>query len=191
MSGFTNNDGSGLVGALNPQGIGQTLRVDTGGNLLVTGGTLQNALLSGKSFSATTGKQTASSAAVVACSLYNNTSANILLYSITCLSGSIRTHQLTRGTSNLALGSNALVSNASLGGNSSLLPAGNVTYANSNQTISGTALDAFSAPAGQLIEVLGNGSLLLLPASASNSLTLYLDLAAAGDWKITYKWLEI
>lgn len=37
MSGFTNADGSGLVGGLTPAGNGQALKVDASGNLLVTG----------------------------------------------------------------------------------------------------------------------------------------------------------
>lgn len=189
MTSYINSDGSGLVGALGPTNFGQSLRLDASGNLLVSGGSIQSAIQSGKSFVATTGKQSASGAMVVAASLYNNSAVNILLYSLTCLSGSTRTHQLTRGTSNLALGSNASVNNTSLGGSSSSLAVGSVTFANSNQAISGTPLDAFATPTNQPIEVLSHG--LYLPANSGTSLTLYLDLAAAGDWKVTYRWIEI
>lgn len=38
MTGFMNNDGSALVGALNPSSVGQALQVDGSGNLKVTNG---------------------------------------------------------------------------------------------------------------------------------------------------------
>lgn len=38
MSGYLNNDGSELVGALNPSSVGQALKVDAAGNLKVTPG---------------------------------------------------------------------------------------------------------------------------------------------------------
>ncbi|GHO47987.1 hypothetical protein [Ktedonospora formicarum] len=191
MTSYINSDGSGLIGALGPTNFGQSLRLDASGNLLVSGGSIQSAIQSGKGFVATTGKQNASGAMIVAFSLYNNSAVGVLLYSLTCLSSSAKTHQLTRGTSNLALGSNAYVSNTSLGGSSSSLALGSVTYANSNQAVSGTPLDAFATPTTQPIEILSQGNSLYLPASSGTNLTLYLDLAAAGDWKVTYRWIEI
>ena len=38
MSSYLNSDGSGLVGALNPNSVGQALQVDAAGNLKVTPG---------------------------------------------------------------------------------------------------------------------------------------------------------
>lgn len=296
MSGFTNADGSGLVGGLTPAGNGQALKVDASGNLLVSGtsgggaitiadpntpankaavdatGALKvNAtfgaasvalndgtttsqklavdatgklginnfpatqpvsgsvsvsnlpttqasnisqlngsgvgvsnpfitedqirawIVNGQGFSGTTGKLNAGAAITAGYSLFNaaGSGKSILLYSLRLFYvGAPAVHQIQLTTSDPAFGSTAVVSNNKAGGASSAI-ASSVTYANSNQSsLAGNAYDVIAASGSVMLELFGNGSILLFPSGSGNGIAVYLGIPSANTWAVTARWIE-
>ncbi len=203
--GFTNADGSSLVGGLTGSGVGQALKLDGSGNLLIAGGSsslgslstpsvtqdqLRGWINSGQGFNGTTGKQNAGGAITTAFSLFNPAASgkNLLIYSLrlfyvgaTCIDQA----QLT--TTDPALGSAATVTNNRPGGGSSQA---SVTYSNTNTTVGGTAFDVIAAPGGNQIELFPNGAQMLLPSGTANGLAVYLAIPSANVWAVTARWIE-
>ncbi|SRR5216683_1651504 len=152
-------------------------------------------VLNAQGYIGTTGNVSTSGAATdAAFSLYTDATNthDILIYDIKFFGGNgTSTHELRTSTSNLALTA-ATVSNLKLGGASTSLSGstGSVTYSSSTQTVAGTALDAFVSPANAVYSPFESDTILYLPAGFSRSVTLYLNIAGAGNWAATFKWLE-
>jgi hypothetical protein len=165
-------------------------------NPTITEDQLRGWILNGQAYNATTGNvSTAGAAADVAFSLYTDVTntKNILIYSIKFFGGNgANTHELRTGTTNLAL-SNATVNNLKLGGASTSLTSttGAVTYSSTAQTVAGNALDVFISGVNTVFTLLNDGTVLYLPAGTSRSVTLYLNIAAAGNWGATFRYVEI
>ncbi|GAC1363802.1 MAG: hypothetical protein NVS2B12_20150 [Ktedonobacteraceae bacterium] len=193
MTNFVNADGSALVGALNPAGLGQALLLDSAGNLQIQD--WRGALtLQGKAYSATTGLlNSASGTNTYPLSIFNpaNSGKNVLIYALHVSSGTSSANSITvfvqNTTSNPSYATVASVLNARLGGVASALAA-SCTFTTISQTLSGpyTQVEISTNP----IELLLNGAAILLPAGSANGITVFLQTYAAGFNTITARWLE-
>ena len=128
MSGFTGNDGSGLVGGLNPSGAVKALSVDASGNLIlsnllqiggqnalvetlgamagafVTEDVIRNFTLMGKAFSVTTGKNQAPGAVTLGFQVFNpaNSGKNLLIYSLVIVCAAAGIHDIRMTTADVS-----------------------------------------------------------------------------------------
>jgi hypothetical protein len=204
VSAFLNFDGSELSGALNPAGVGQALRVDGDGNLKVmaassvgvptiTEDQVRAWIISGQGFTGGTGMMnSATGTNNNPLCIFNPAASgkNILIYSLSVSSGSAGASGIsafvTAVTVNPAYDTMAVVANARLGGPASAIVA-SCTFTTTNQTIAGTL--QFVASTGP-IELLANGTALLLPAGSAHGVTAFLQTYAAGISGITAKWIE-
>jgi hypothetical protein len=202
MSGYTNSDGSALVGALNPEAFGQALQVDSGGNLKVTSGAsdglgnvsvqdyIRTAITQGKGFLGTSGLLNLG-AGTYALSLFNPATSgkSLLVYSVKMSSGgSSLNAQINLVTSNPGFANAVTVANARIGTSSSVASA---TYASTNQTTSGSLVQIEMGSQNVPIELLLNTSTLLLPSGLANGLIAYITTFASGFLAINVKWLEV
>ena len=190
MTGFMNSDGSSLVGGLNPSGIGQAFAVDALGKLL-TQDWLRQATIAGQAFIATNG---CPSLAMnnYAMSVFNpaNSGKSILIYSVRLSNGSGSSfQQLSSVTVDPAYGNTATPVNTKLGGAASAI-ATKVTYASTNQAITGTDLIAEPGPQNTAVELLANGATILLPAGAANGLIAYITTFGSGYVSECMRWIE-
>lgn len=84
MSSYLNNDGSGLIGALNPSSVGQALQVDNVGSLKVINGTSATATLTSVAGSVTSVAILAANINRKGVTIYNDSaSAMYLAYAVT------------------------------------------------------------------------------------------------------------
>lgn len=192
MTSFLNADGSSLTGAMTPGGIGQALKVDGLGNLLVSAGvTNQNLITNGQAFSASTGMLNSGAGTNnYALSIFNpaGSGKTVLIYSIQVANGSgAMTALLQRVTSDPAF-SAVTPLNARAGGGVSAL-AGHVTQATSNQPLSGT-YDQVVIVVGATLEILSNGAAILLPGGSNNGLVQYIQTYSAAINSILMRWIE-
>ena len=192
MTSFMSADGSGLIGGLNPSGIGQSLRVDAQGNLLVSTGIANpNVISNGQAFSASTGMlNSASGTNNYALSVFNPSTSgkNILIYSIQAANGSGgMTTLLQRVTVDPAFTAVTPV-NAKAGGGPSAI-ASHVSQATTNQTLSGT-FDQVVLIVATTLELLTNGAAILLPAGSNNGLVQYVQTYGSAINSILMRWIE-
>lgn len=189
MTSFTNADGSGLVGGLNPAGIGQALRLDTSGNLLVQAWNLaMNA--NGSAFMASSGllNSVVGNYPLV---VFNPATSgkNVLIYSIRISTGTGSSNGFLQAvTTNPAYGSAAAVTNKRLGGATSAI-ATSCTFTSTSQTLSAPYIRVeilTSYPA----EILSNGSTILLPNGSANGLIAWITTFGGGYSSITIEWIE-
>lgn len=204
MSGFINADGSVLCGAFSPASVGQALRTDGGGNLKValansvsaptiTEDQIRAWIVNGQGFTGSTGMMNS------ATGTNNNplcvfnpagSGKNILIYSLSISSGTAgatgMSVLLTYVTADPVYGSAAVVVNARCGGVASAI-ASSCTFTTINQSVSGTIQFVSS---NSPVELLTNGSMVLLPAGSANGVTVFLQTYAAGIGNITAKWIE-
>lgn len=189
---LTNNNSQTAIVDYNSPNQGMAVHPD---GSLTQQSRIWGGILNAQSYIGTTGNVSTSGAATdAAFSLYTDSTNthDILIYSIKCFGGNgASTHELRTSTSNLNLTA-ATVSNLKLGGAASSLSGstGSVTYSSSSQAVAGTALDAFVSPANTIFSVLDADTIIYLPAGSSRSVTLYLNIAGAGNWAATFKWLE-
>lgn len=189
MTSFTNADGSGLVGGLNPAGVGQALRLDTSGNLLVQAwNQVMNA--NGSAFMASNGLLNPVTGSYPLAVFNAATSGkNVLIYSIRISTGTGSSNGFLQAvTTNPAYGSAATVTNKRLGGVASAV-ATNCTFASTSQTLSAPyakveLLTAYPA------ELLSNGSTILLPSGSANGLIVWITTFSGGYCSITIEWIE-
>lgn len=205
MSGFMNADGSALSGALNPANTGQALRVDSDGNLKVaaangptmptiTEDRLRTWIINEQGFIGGTGMMSSATGTNnnPLC-IFNPASSekNILIYSFSLSSGTAATSAISAFmqyvTVNPNYSSAAIVANARPGGPASAIAA-SCTFTTTNQTISGGSIQFVASTIP--IEMLTNGSAILLPAGSANGVTVFLQTYAAGIGNITAKWIE-
>jgi hypothetical protein len=189
MTSFTNADGSGLVGGLNPAGTGQALRLDAGGNLLVVSWH-QAMNINGNAFMASNGLLNAV-AGNYPLAVFNPASSgkNVLIYSIRISTGTGSSNGFLQViTTNPAYSSTALVTNKRLGGAASVI-ATNCTFTSTAQTLNPPyvrveLLTAYPA------ELLSNGSAILLPNGSANGLVAWITTFNGGYSSITIEWIE-
>jgi hypothetical protein len=193
MTNFVNADGSALMGALNPAGIGQALLVDGSGNLQVQDWA-RMLTLQGRAYSGTTGLLNSTTGTNnYPLSIFNpaGNGKNILIYALHISSGTSSANSISvfvqSTTSNPAYATTANVINAKLGGAASAI-ASSCTFTTTSQTLTGPYMqvEVSTSP----IELLLNGASLLLPAGSANGITVFLQTYAAGFNTITARWLE-
>lgn len=193
MTNFVNADGSALMGALNPAGIGQALQMDGGGNLQVQDW-VHTLTQQGKAYSATTGLLNSTGGTNnYPLSIFNpaGSGKNILIYALHISSGTSSANSISvfvqNTTSNPAYATTANIINARLGGAASAI-ATSCTFTTTSQTLNGPYMqvEVSTSP----IELLLNGALILLPAGTANGVTVFLQTYAAGFNTITARWLE-
>ncbi|MDQ2717434.1 MAG: hypothetical protein M3Z08_21270 [Chloroflexota bacterium] len=216
MTGYMNNDGSELVGALNPSGIGQALQIDGSGNLkttatlsaasqqnvnlnqvngttlgpanaVLTEANIQNFIRSGQGFSTTTGKLTSGGTITTGLSIFNpNASGKTLL---------VFSIRVAVGSSNFhTIG--LTTTDPALGTAATIVnskPGGassiaSTSYANTAVTPAGSTFDTFQVIASSMTEALTNGAILVVPPN--NGAVLYV-ATATNNWIASMKWLEI
>jgi hypothetical protein len=215
MSGFTGNDGSALIGGLNPSGIVQGGIVDAAGRWLVSqtlGGSplsdvnpepnisnIQQMILNGKGFSCSTGKVTA--AANMAGSWFSPASStkNKIIWSVRLFynnnSQVNETRLITADDANIVAGTSVIgqAINLKVGGAApeavnAMHYAGGVTapaVAASTQPF-----DVAEIQAALFMEVLPPGGFLYIPAGVAGGLACYGATTAAGFWTMTVHWTE-
>jgi hypothetical protein len=189
MTSFTNADGSGLVGGLNPASIGQALRLDTSGNLLVMAWN-QAMNANGSAFMASNGLLN-SVAGNYPLAVFNPATSgkNVLIYSIRVSTGTGSSNGFLQVvTTNPAYGSAATVTNKRLGGAASAIAA-NCTFASTSQTLNPPFVRVellTTYPA----DLLSNGSTIMLPKGSANGLIAWVTTFNGGYSSITMEWIE-
>lgn len=189
MTSFTNADGSGLVGGLNPAGVGQALHVDSAGNLLVQQwGQAMNA--GGSAFMASNGLINAG-AGNYPLAVFNPATSgkNILVYSIRLSTGTGSSNGfLQTVTGNPAFASAAVITNKRLGGPGSAIAA-SCTFAAASQSLSApyTKVEMLTA---YPTELLSNTSTLLLPNGSASGIIAWITTFSGGYSSITIEWIE-
>ncbi len=193
MANFVNADGSALIGALNPQGGGQALQSDGNGNLQIQDW-IRLLTLQGKAYSGTTGLlNSVTGTNTYPLCIFNpaNSGKNILLYDLHVSSGTSAANSISvfvqSVTSNPAYSSAASVSNARVGGPASAIAA-SCTFTTSSQTISAPYMQVEIST--NPVQLLLNGSTILLPNGSAGGITVFLQTYAAGFNNITARWLE-
>jgi hypothetical protein len=189
MTSFTNADGSGLVGGLNPAGVGQALHLDTSGNLLVMAWN-QAMNANGSAFMASNGLLNAV-AGNYPLAAFNpaNSGKNVLIYSIRISTGTGSSNGFLQAVAtNPAYSSAATVTNKHLGGPASAI-ATNCTFTSTSQTLNPPyvkveLLTAYPA------EMLGNGSAILLPNGSASGLIVWITTFNGGYSSVTMEWIE-
>ncbi len=204
MCGFVNSDGSVLGGALNPANVGQALQTDASGNLKValansvsaptiTEDQVRAWIANGQGFIGSTGMiNSAAGTTNNPLCIFNPavSGKNILIYSFIVSSGSAGQNGMSAFIKYVAIdpaySSPAVVTNCSAGGPTSAI-AGSCTFTSNTVTIVSTIqFVASNAP----IELLTNGSALLLPSGSANGVTVYMQTYETGISGITAKWIE-
>jgi len=186
--GFTNSDGSDLIGGLNPSCIGQALEVDASGRL-ITQDFIRQAVIAGQDF-IVNNTSPSLNANTYALSVFNpaNSGKSILIYSVRMANGggpSIQ--QLTTGTSDPAYGNSATPINTKIGGAASAI-ATHVTYATTNQSVSGTVLIIEPGPQNTPVEMLS--APVLLPAGSAKGLIAFMTTFSNGYLAQSMRWIE-
>ena len=205
--GFTGNDGSALVGGLNPSNVAQAGIVDAqgrwiispnaAGNPFIIGDQIRAYTMAGQAFSACTTKIQAPGAATLGFQLFNPASSgkNLLVYSLILNIASATFHDFrmtTADVSSIAGWSNVAITpvNNKGGGAASVATCG---YSNVNLTggLLGSACEVIGVAATQSFEALTNGECIYLPASASiNGIALYVNATGTNNWSVTVEYLE-
>lgn len=197
MSGFIGNDGSGLIGGLNPSGVVQGAIVDSAGRMITTNQILQ-LILAGQGFSATTGVLSSATNGNLqgAMGLFNNSTAkNILIYSILLsVSNNAFDSRLNLHTADPAFGS-AITPVNLLGGAGGAASLATVSAVANNfaasAAIVGNSVMAGGAGANAINEWLQSGACILLPKSVASAIALYSKMVTAGQsFVATMRWVE-
>lgn len=201
-----NADGSALTGALNPTNTGQALRVDSNGNLKVVAASdlsmptitedrLRNWIINGQGFiGGTDVMNSATGTNNNPLCIFNPATSgkSILIYSFGLSSGTAGTSAISAFmqyvTANPGYSSAAVVVNARAGGSASAI-ASSCTFTTINQVIAGPSMQFVSSTTP--IEMLSNGSVILLPAGSANGVTVFLQTYAVGIGNITARWIEL
>lgn len=216
MTGFMNADGSSLVGGSNPSGVGQALKVDASGNLLVSGGggggsvninqvngaaigitnpllvsdNIRYAIMNGQAYVVSTGKQTGPANTTVGLSVFNNATAkNVFIFSIKVSVSGATFHLVNLTTSDPALATALTPVNLKVGGSASALAA-NCSYSNAAVTVSGTNIDIVSTIASNVIDnFTADDNGLLLPAGVASGVAVFIT-QNSNNWGASMKWIE-
>jgi len=145
-------------------------------------------ILTGQSYSATTGKQTSGGAIQTgACLLNNNTAKNILIYSVRVGCATSSVHALNLVTADPAISGVTIAAvNAKAGG-----AASSVTLEAQNTAVStaGSIFDEQYILANTSVEFLQNGAAIYLPPNAVNGV-LVLPNTSTNVWFVGFKWVE-
>ncbi|HKV59523.1 MAG TPA: hypothetical protein VJO32_14615 [Ktedonobacteraceae bacterium] len=205
--GFTGNDGSALVGGLNPSGVAQGGIVDAQGRWIISPNAVSNPFitedqiraytLAGQAFSCCTTKLQPPGAATLGFQLFNPASSgkNILIYSLIVNVAAAGLHDFrmtTADVSSITGWSNTAVTpvNNKGGGPASVATCG---YSNTNVSggLLGVTREIVGVSANQSVEALTNGECIFLPASGSiNGIALYLNATGTNNWSVTAEYLE-
>ena len=193
MTGFVNPDGSSLIGALLASGAGQALGLDSLGNLKVTAiDQLRAYINNGQGFTASAGIiNSVAGTNNYPLAIFNpaNSGKNILLYSLQATTGTgSMMALLQRVTSNPAFANAANISNSKAGGAASAIAA-SCTTTSVSQSIA-SPYDQVVVNGSGVIELLTNGSTILLPVGSANGIVLYLQTYSAGFNGLTARWIE-
>ena len=208
MSGFVNPDGSELVGGQKSGGGGQSLQLDTFGNLLVnlaqlgssaigaanplpTMEQLRGLIAAGQGFTAFAQAANIAAGQAAALSLYANAiSKNILIFRISTGTGQGGSNcKIAHQSSDFALGTAATANNlAPTSANASTL---STLTSSTTATVAGTVLDYSLLPANNTIEVLQNNEVLLLPAGTQHAIAVFTTVVgAAAVGFVSVSWVE-
>lgn len=188
--GFTNPDGSALVGGLNPAGVGQSLNLDALGDLFVTDA-VRAAALKGNAYLASNGLVNAA-AGSYPMGLFNpaNSGKNIFIYSISVSCGGTGFDTAIKlVTSNPAFSKTAVVNNKKIGGAASVI-ASSITYENTSQTMSAAPFLKWEPYTKSPVDAIAANSPLLLPAGAANGIIVWLSTYGAGYSAVHIEWIE-
>ena len=205
--GFTGNDGSALIGGLNPSNIAQAAIVDAQGRFIISPNAVANPFitedqiraytLAGQAFSATTGKNTAPGGSTLGFQLFNPASSGkgILIYSLIVLAAASGIHDIrvtTADVSTITGWTNSVITpqNNKGGGVASVATC---SFSNTNVTgaLLGTSREFTAQGANVAVETLTNGESIWLPAGASiNGIAVYYNATGANPWAITAGYLE-
>jgi hypothetical protein len=189
MTSFTNADGSGLIGGLNQAGVGQALRLDINGSLLVQPWN-QAMNANGSAFMASNGLLNAV-AGNYPLAVFNPAASgkNVLIYSIRISTGTGSSNGFLQVvTTNPAYGSAAVVTNKRLGSVASAI-ATDCTFTGTSQTLNAPyakveLLTTYPA------ELLSNGCAILLPSGSATGLVAWITTFSGGYSSITVEWIE-
>jgi len=201
--GYTNADGSSLVGALKPDTTGLALQLDASGNLKVSpgGNTVTNPVITqdqvrawlqgAQIYTLTLGNfSSAAGTNEYGISIFNPTanSKNILIYSILATNGgggaTVVMQMLTADT---AFTQRNPINSKGGGAASSIQATSRV--ATTDQTIAGTDKKVATI-ASASFEMLTPGDAILLPQGSDNGLVTYIQTYAAGINSLTATWAE-
>jgi len=205
--GFTGNDGSALVGGLNPSNVAQAGIVDAQGRWIISPNAASNPFITedqiraytmaGQAFSACTTKIQAPGAGTLGFQLFNPASSgkNLLIYSLIINIASSTFHDFrmtTADVSSITGWSNTVVTpvNNKGGGGASVATCG---YSNVILTggLLGSAREVVGVQGTVSQEALSNGECIYLPASASiNGIALYVNATGTNNWSVTVEYLE-
>lgn len=198
MSGFTGNDGSQLIGGLNPSGIVQAGIVDAWGRF-ITEDQIRAYTLSGNAYSVTTGKLSAPSGGnTLGWQLFNpaNSGKTLLIYSLILIYNSAALHDIRMTTADVSgvitNWTNVAVTpvNNKGGGAASVATSG---YSNSGLSggLSGSSRETTGTQNSGPVEILTNGECIVLPATNSiNGVAIYVTSGGANSWAVTAEYLE-
>lgn len=208
MSGYTGNDGSALVGGLNPSGVAQAGIVDAQGRWILSPNAVANPFITedqiraytiaGNAYSATTGKLTAPGAGTLGFQLFapaNNTK-NILIYSLVLATANAGAHQIFKTAANVnsITGWTDVAASITNNGASAVASTAIASYSNVLLTggLLGTAREFADLPTNSTLETLTNGECIWLPAGASgiSGVAVYFGIGGANIWGVTCEYLE-
>ena len=191
MTGYMNQDGSALVGGLTPSGNGQAFQIDTQGNLNIQPW-MQAMQIKGRGYVANSGLLNVSAGNYPLCIFNPATSGkNVLLYSLRASSGTAASNSISVFlqivTSNPAYTASAVVTPNQAGAASSAIAA-TCSYSGSTQSLAGpyAQIEITTAP----VELLTNGSTLLLPSGTANGVSIFIQTYASGFSSLNAKWIE-
>ncbi|HEX4207871.1 MAG TPA: hypothetical protein VHZ51_27465 [Ktedonobacteraceae bacterium] len=216
MTSFTNADGSVLVGGINPSSLGQALKLDASGNLLVSsaggGGNvniaqvngaapaitnpllisdaIRYAIMNGQAFAVSTGKQAGPASSTVGLSIFNNATAkNLFIFSIKVSVNANTIHAVNLTSVDPALANALTPTNLKVGATSSAIAA-NCSYSNAAVTPTRTNIDIVSTISSNTIDVFTSDDQgILLPAGAANGIAIFIT-QGSNNWGASMKWIE-
>jgi hypothetical protein len=180
----------------NPLSVSQTL----GGAALSPGNAepnisnIQQYIINGSGFSATTGKQTSGGSFNNAACMWVPTanSKNVLVWSVKISGAVVGSGSLSLVTTDPALASTMTVSNLNpqVGGASTI--ATTLEYATTNTGAApGTVIDTYLNGANSTQELLTNGQFILLSKGQATGNGVYVNiLTNTSIWAATFKWIE-
>lgn len=170
--------------------------LDNNGFLQVsTASLIRAAILQGKAFAATTGNFAGAASSQYPLSIFNvNTNAfNVLIYSIIIRTATTLTNvEMKLTTADPAYGTSPTYQNLKAGGGASQLSASAVSYTTVSQTApTAPFVQESIVSSNTMQELLTNDTAILLPAGASNGLTIWTEPSGTNSNAISIKWIEL
>lgn len=208
--GYTNNDGSELIGGKMPSGVGQALSFDALGNLLVNGQAtaalpnisqdfIRTLIVAGQGYSATLeALATGASPAFVGMQLVANSIAkNILVFRAFVFQGQSfsvsRLYQSLTAASDASLTGVGTAVNLSCSNVASALSAINVSVAATTEISGfvGSQIGTGGGGAFTSLDLLQQGEILFIPKNTAGSISVYSKVTTSGNnASVVLYWVE-